>query len=301
MIELALLAAGLLGLVAVLTVLGIATWVAHKTTLVRRIPVQGHPSQHGLAYEDVTFPSRHDRVPIRGWYLPGQGDGPCILLIQGQDHHRNSPGIKALWLAKHLVDAGFRVLLFDFRGRGESGGRRGSSGDREQWDVLGALDYLAARGSPPERVGLVGFSLGAGVALLVAASEPRIPAVVCDSGFLDILPDMERVPFAFFVLPAWFASPIMWVARLMFGADLRRVRPIQALAHVAPRPILFIHGESDHVIAHEETEALYAASQSADNELWIVPGAGHVRSFATRPEEYTARVTAFFHRHIGPG
>ena len=71
---------------------------------------------------------------------------------------------------------------FDLRARGESGGNRSSEGDREQWDLLGAIDYVKARGIPVERIGLLGFSLAAGVAILVAAQEPRIPAIVSDSG-----------------------------------------------------------------------------------------------------------------------
>ena len=61
-----------------------------------------------------------------------------------------------------------------------------SEGDREQWDLLGAIDYVEARGIPVERIGLLGFSLGAGVAILVAAQEPRIPAIVSMDYVSDI-------------------------------------------------------------------------------------------------------------------
>ena len=44
-----------------------------------------------------------------------------------------------------------------------------------------------------ERIGLLGFSLGAGVAILVAAQEPRIPAVVSDSGFLDYMMELRNL------------------------------------------------------------------------------------------------------------
>ena len=80
----------------------------------------GHPTELGLEYEDVTFPSRRDKVPLRGWYLPAAGDDRCIILVAGEEHHRNSPGIRALALGGDLVAQGFNVLLFDFRGRGES-------------------------------------------------------------------------------------------------------------------------------------------------------------------------------------
>jgi predicted alpha/beta-fold hydrolase len=106
-----------LALLALAVILGIAAWVAHNMTLVKRLPVYGHPSQFDLVYEDVTFPSRRDKVPLKGWYLPAASDQRGIVLVQGQEHHRNSPGIRALQLGRDLVEYGFSVLLFDFRGR----------------------------------------------------------------------------------------------------------------------------------------------------------------------------------------
>jgi len=139
-------------LLVLLASIAYAVWVAHKMTVRERKSVFDHPSRLGLQWEDVTFPSRGDKVPLSGWYLPAAKDDRCIILVQGNDHHRNSPGIRALQLGGDLVDRGFSTLLFDFRARGESGGRRSSEGDREQWDVFGAIDYVASRGIPVERV-----------------------------------------------------------------------------------------------------------------------------------------------------
>ena len=195
---------GLAGLVLLATLI-YASWVAHKLTQQERVAVFGHPSQMDLEWEDVAFPSWGDKVLLSGWYLPAGGDDKCIILIQGTEHHRNSLQVRALHLGRDLVDNGFSVLLFDFRARGHSGGGRSSEGHREQWDVLGAIEYVEGRGIPIERVGLLGFSLGAGVAILVAAQESRIPAVVSDSGFLDYMMDLRKLYAGPFSLPPWFA------------------------------------------------------------------------------------------------
>ncbi len=294
-----LLVPGSLALLGLLVVFGIATWTAYQYVQVKRVPLYGHPSQFGLEYEDVVFPSRRDRVSLRGWYLPSRSERRCVILVQGEEHHRNSPGIKALQLGRDLVERDFSVLLFDFRGRGESDGRRGSAGDREQWDVLGALDYVEKqRGIPVERIALVGFSMGAAVALLVAAREPRIPAVVADSAFVDYIPTLRHVPFYWFYLPAWFAVPIVLAGRWFLGADFSKVRPLKAVGRIRPRPIFFIHGENDHVIPYQESQELYQASGNQRNQLWIVPGAGHVHSYARVPQEYASRVASFLEMHI---
>ena len=284
-------------LIGLLAIIGYAALVGHKLTVMERVSVGGHPSILGLRWEDVTFPSRGDEVTLSGWYLPTGEDDRCIVLIQGTDHHRNSPGISALQLGRDLVDRGFSVLLFDFRARGESGGHRSSEGDREQWDVLGAIDFVASRDIPVEHIGLLGFSLGAGVAILVAARAPRIPAVVSDCGFLDYMMDLRRLSLGPFHLPSWFAIFVVLAGRLLFSTDFRKVRPAQVVKGIS-QPIFFIHGEDDPVISADETVQLHSISDNQEDRIWIVPGAEHVNAYRKMPQPYVGRVSAFFQRHM---
>jgi fermentation-respiration switch protein FrsA (DUF1100 family) len=297
MLLLILLSLAGLVLLVLLACIAYAVWVAHKMTVRERKSVFDHPSRLGLHWEDVTFPSRGDKVPLSGWYLPAAKDDRCIILVQGNDHHRNSPGIRALQLGGDLVDHGFSALLFDFRGRGESGGRRSSEGDREQWDVFGAIDYVASRGLPVERIGLLGFSLGAGVAILVAAQEPRIPAVVSDSGFLDYMMELCQLPLGPFRLPVWFGYLVAWAGRVCFKADFRKVRPVQVVKDIA-QPIFFIHGEDDPVISADESVELHVVSDNQEDRVWIVPGAEHTNVYRKMPSVYVHQVSQFFQRHI---
>jgi len=274
-----------------------AALIAHNITRVERVPVTGHPALLGLPWEDVNFPSRNDEVPLSGWYLPATVDDRCIILIQGTKHHRNSPEIRALRLGRDLVDRGFSVLLFDFRARGESGGNRSSEGDREQWDVLGAIDYVTGRGIPAERIGLLGFSLGAGVALLVAAQETRIPAVVSDSGFLDYMLDLQKLYLGPFRIRLWFTFFVAFAGRVLFKADFSNVRPAQVVEQL-DQPVFFIHGEDDPVIPVEETIELHNIRDNPQDRIWIVPRTEHVNVYRKRPTEYVDRVSRFFQRHI---
>ena len=57
--------------------------------------------------------------------------------------------------ARMLARAGYSVLLFDFRGHGESDDGKMSGGHSERGDLQGAIDYVKERG-----IGLLGFSLG---------------------------------------------------------------------------------------------------------------------------------------------
>lgn len=288
--------AGFIFLVLLL-ILVYAIYIAHNITRVERVEVTGHPSYHGIPWEDVTFLSREDQISLSGWYLPALADDRCIILIQGTEHHRNSPEIKALRLGKDLVSRGFSVFLFDFRARGESEGNRSSEGDREQWDLLGAIDYVTGRGIPVERIGLLGFSLGAGVALLVAAQEPRIAAIVSDSGFLDYMMDLRKINIGPFRLPNWFTIFVALAGRIFFKADFSRVRPAEVVEELS-QPIFFIHGIDDNVVPVEETLELYKISGNPDDRIWIMPRAEHVNVYRKTPELYVNRVAQFFNQHI---
>ena len=212
MVVLLLISVAALAALIVLAMFAYGAWVAHNLTLQERMPVSGHPMQLGLPWEDVAFPSRGDAVPLVGWYLPAPGDSRSVIVIQGTDQHRNDPATRALELGRDLVDRRFSVLLFDLRARGESVVNRSREGDREQSDLLGALDYVEARGIRVERIGLLGFSLGAGVAILVAAQEPRIADIVSDSGFMDYVSDIRLIHTNAwgFYLRSWFSFFILW-------------------------------------------------------------------------------------------
>lgn len=72
-----------------------------------------------------------------------------------------------------FVEAGFRVIAIDFRGRGDSRGPQGSSSD-EHMDVIGAIDY--ARASGAQRISIVGSSFGGSAAAAAVAERPGLIA-----------------------------------------------------------------------------------------------------------------------------
>jgi len=79
---------------------------------------------------------------------------------------------------------------------------------------------------------------------------------------------------------------------------LDRIAPLAAVPAIAPRPILFIHGEADRRIPADHTRRLVSASKSPDTEVWYVPGATHAQAFNTDRAGFLARVFAFFDRHL---
>ncbi len=129
----------------------------------------------------------------------------------------------------------------------------------------------------------------------MAASEDKdIVAVVSDSSFADLndimSPEFSKRTRA----PQFFLHPILFMIKIMYRVDFGAIKPVEHVSEIAPRPILFIHGGEDKMIPVAHAYRLMQASQNPEDQLWVVPGAGHTKSYVTHPDEYISRVTAFF-------
>ncbi len=279
-------------LVVVIAFLGISGYLGHSMTQVERVPVEENPALLGLEYEDVSFASRIDEVTLRGWYLPVQNGEQVIIMVHSAGAHRADPSVGMLDIASELVEHGYNVLTFDMRGHGESDGNRMSAGYYEKRDLLGAVDYVKGRGI--EDIGVLGFSMGAATALLATPESDDIDAVVTDCAFAD-LQDMMEPEFAKRTnFPGFFLPPLLFMVKIMYGVDFAAIKPVESVPDIAPRPVFFIHGELDEIVPLEHAYRLQQASQNPQDQLWVVPQAGHVGAYVMYPEEYMNKITAFF-------
>jgi pimeloyl-ACP methyl ester carboxylesterase len=211
--------------------------------------------------------------------------------VHGNGSNRNVADSGSLNIAGELVRHGFNVLMFDLHGCGESDGNTVSGGYYEKDDLKGAVAYVRQRGY--EKIGVLGFSLGAVSALLAAAEDTEIDAVVADSSYADLNDIMEPEFAKRTKAPKIFLRPILFMIKIIYGVDFTAIRPVEVVAKIAPRPILFIHGEADDMIPVEHARRLLEASQNPANILWIVPG-GHTSAYHDYPIEFIDRVTSFF-------
>jgi uncharacterized protein len=145
---------------------------------VRRIGEEGTgPSaMHSSAVE---FFSEGERVSAL-WRTPDAPQGPLRAIVQGPGWL----GLKdaKLYVRYHeaLTDAGFGVLVFDYRGFGDSDGERELSPRRQLEDLVNAVTYLTTREDvDPDAIGVFGTGgTGGGNAVLLADADPRVRAAV---------------------------------------------------------------------------------------------------------------------------
>ena len=198
-------------------------------------------------------------------------------------------------LVPAFFHAGFDVLQFDWRGHGASDGQRVTLGVHEADDLLGALDFLQARGV--RRIGLLGFSMGGSVALRVAARDQRVACVAADGPFTHGAHAIEG-GFRERLGLGLGLRPVVWLAlRLaeirLGGLRLADASPLPHAGAISPRPALLIHGADDPYVPPADQIALFEAC-GEPKALWQVAGAGHREAHEREPDAYRARVVEFF-------
>jgi fermentation-respiration switch protein FrsA (DUF1100 family) len=275
---------------------GVCAYVANNLSQPDILPNHEDAGSLGIPYEEVVFPSRGDSLRLSGWLFPREGSPAGIVLVHGKPGHRANPEIGLLPLAKDLHDLGYNVLTFDLRGWGQSQKSRFSLGQNETRDVLGAVDYL--KGRAIERVGVIGFSMGGAAAILAAAQDREIRALVEDSGYENAREIVDLKLPRLSHLPEVFTPGVVLMTKILFGIDLNSVKPIREVGKIKPRRVYFIHGEVDTTIPVEHARRLFQSAANPADDLWIVPGGRHVKSYLTHREEYLERVGKFFGREL---
>lgn len=181
-------------------------------------------------------------------------------------------------VALALHDAGYRTVLVDLPGHGDSGGRYLTYGEREARDVSGLLDALGASGLELGPVGAYGFSYGAAVAIDLAAIDARVRGVVAVSPFAslrEVIRDYRRkyLPSVFSALPDALFQHAVSSAAWLVGFDPDGWAPARRIA-ATPAPTLLIHGDADTQVPLRHSQALaHAAGGRA--RLLVLRGGTH--------------------------
>lgn len=239
----------------------------------------------GLDFESVTFPAR-DGLRIEGWFIPRPGGarGPTVIIVHGWPWNRmGTRADRLLWdlpgstpvnlmpLAGSLHSEGYHVLQYDVRNYGASGGDLPQTyGWKESLDLLGALDWLTARDDvDPDRIGVVGFSMGGNTLIYTAGRTDRIRAGVAiqpttPSVFSPRYRKETLGPLAPILYP-----PVEVLFRLRGGPKLSWFDlPVEA-GTTGPVPILFIQGAGDKWGSVEDVQAMADASPNASDPILL--------------------------------
>ena len=177
-------------------------------------------------------------------------------------------------LAEWCALEGFATLIFNFRGTGESGGDFHPLG----WahDLESVLTWITDRpGVDPARILLLGSSLGAAVAIYVAARRSDVAGIVSFASPSVMGPRQEPVlavehlrEMGLIRDPAFPPSLEEW------AKESQVLNPVDWVGRIAPRPLLLLHGDADDVVSPESVYTLFEHAIEP-RDIQMLPGVGH--------------------------
>jgi fermentation-respiration switch protein FrsA (DUF1100 family) len=278
------------------------------------------PLDYGIICREVVFQTA-DGLKLKGWFLPAQDTSgiansiigrmvpvpqelkpkarlyttlddsrrPTIIICDGDAGNMT----QLIFYGYHLFTRGYNVLLFDWRGFGES-----SDWPTEQdrlcyaefiVDYDAAIDFVKRQSEVDTmRIGVMGFSTGAYLSFAISAKRNDIAAYVGRAlltSFADILPLLRKAsPDRHFLAPENYPSELL---------------PVNAAKKLSI-PVFLIVGEKDN------RTPVWMSKKIADElmgpkELWIVPNAEHGGmngpEFIAYPEFFD-KVAAFYGKYL---
>jgi fermentation-respiration switch protein FrsA (DUF1100 family) len=196
--------------------------------------LEASPADIGLAYETILL-TAGDGTRLHGWFVPASAPRGTLLFSHG-----NAGNIAhRLDSIRQFHSLGLNVLIYDYRGFGESEGKPTEAGT--YLDVTAAWDYLLEeRLIAPQQIIIFGRSLGAAIAAELASQHPSA-GVILESAFTSV-PDMAAS------LYPWL--PVRLLSRYRYN-NLEKVARITS-------PLLLVHSRGDEIVPYAHGERLFA-------------------------------------------
>ncbi len=287
-----LIATGTVAGIAMATVLGISVYVGINLTHKPKKEITSTPAAYHMNYEERTFVSKDGVTNIEGWVIESQGEPKgTIIMSHGYAGNRIEENVGFLPLGKTFSDNGYRVVMFDFRASGLSGGKMITVSAKEQLDLLGVIDWVEENTDEP--IILYGISMGASTSLLAASANENVKAVIADSPFSDLKEYLKTN------LPVWtglpdkpFTNVIIRTIPMITELNPNDASPITEIENLYPRPVLFIHAKGDSYIPYTESVKMVEGYPDVF-QLWTPEGSEHVNAYKDYQQEYIERVFAF--------
>lgn len=196
------------------------------------------PANWGYKFENASFKSG-DGTPLNGWFIPARAAKAKATVVFS---HGNAGSMSYhIGFVNWLVESGYNVLMYDYRGFGKSGGtvdRRGMIDD-----VKAAFAYASKRADvDSNRLVSYGHSLG-GAKSVTALGESRVKglrAVVIEGAFASY-------------------HAMAGVIGGQLGASLvtDELAPKDYVRQISPVPLLVVHGTRDEVVPVSQGRLLF--------------------------------------------
>jgi len=190
----------------------------------------------------------------------------------------------------------YDVILFDFRGHGQSRGLFYWTA-KEYLDLLSVVEFA---GKSYMSVGLIGFSLGAATSIIAASKTSLINSIIAISPPVEV----SKIDYRFWQLDV---KNDLFYNLFGYGKQGKGVRPGPfwfkkekplELVKKTKTPIFYIHGDADWVIRYWHSEQLYK-NTSAFKRLSIIKNGPHAEYlFLEHKDQMLRLIRGWFHETL---
>jgi len=283
----------------------------------------------GLDYRNVSFESARPDLAIqpilRGWHIPLRNDSlhrsfkVGIISVHGGGRDRR----EFLSHTDYWVRNGFEALLYDSseHGLSDGSGIGLGFGFREQFDCAGAARFAKSK-LGWEKVIVTGTSVGGAAAVLAAAREPLIDAVIAENPFYDYEPFFIKIYSDILGGGSFggrdaskYGALVTFLSKLMASVPLDtyieklasftrwwigasgQEGPVHVVSRIAPRPLFLIHGAKDDMIPTSHSSLLYEKA-GEPKQIWIAPKGRHADIHGIYLDEYERQVLDFIDKYV---
>lgn len=245
-------------------------------------------------WQDVRFSSGD--LELTGWFIPPapEANGSTLIVVHGWSANRASLLGQVAMLHRH----GYGAFVIETRNSGLSEGDTSTWGYAEAADVQAAFDYLLTRSEVnPGQVGLLGFSTGGATVIRAAAMIPEIKLVIAESTYSSFVDNLAAITKLLKSRLPTYTPLVLWFSERQTGVPLREIRPIDDLAQLEGRPIMFIHGTSDEIVDVSHSQQMFEAAKEP-KALYLVPDASHENLYSTNRADFETQVISFLTQYF---
>jgi uncharacterized protein len=242
------------------------------------------PAKFNLKYEDILIKTE-DGEELNGWYIHARNKKPIATILH---FHGNAENITTHFMYfAWLVNTGFDIIEFDYRGYGASKGQPSRYG--LFLDSKAALNW-AQNNSKTKDLFIIAQSLGGAVALPAYAKDPinRVQAIIIDSTFSSYRKITQEK-----LSNIWLTWPLQWPLSFLVTDNLSPIDSIKEV-HI---PLLFVHSPKDPVVPFDSGIDLYTAALEP-KEFWEIPWDGHCSAFVNKDDRYRKKLVSYLCNHL---
>lgn len=232
------------------------------------------PADHHLRYQNMYFRTA-DGTRLAGWWIPGRSPRATLLYCHGNASNRSAD---AQW-APFFAHRHMNVLLWDYRGYGDSEGTPSEEGFRQ--DAQAAFDAAVDSGGGLPVI-VYGHSLGGAIAARLALDRP-VAGLVLESAFASAA-DMARRMY-----PDWPLAPFLSV----------EYDAAACVAALPGLPKLFGHAPDDRIVPFQSGRTLHAAA-AVPKSFVLLEGGHSDHSWFRENAQGNAELCGFLSRFTAP-